>query len=79
MNFAVISPASTKELLSAIRDHQESNFRFCAGGTDLLLELKHQPNGNLTIINLARLTDDHFGYVAGSGDRIRIGARGDGK
>ena len=57
MNFDLITPETTEELLQAIDENQGNNFRFGAGYTDLILELGAQPDEDLTVINLARLSD----------------------
>ena len=74
MNFNVISPKTTEELLEVIADNQDNMFRFGAGCTDLLLELKKQPDENLTVINLAHLNDNRFTSISQCDDGIRIGA-----
>ena len=74
MNFNVANPETTEELLDLISEHQDNNFRFGAGCTDLLIELKKQPDENLTVINLTRLTDDYFTSIAECEDGIRIGS-----
>ncbi|MBC8204614.1 FAD binding domain-containing protein [bacterium] len=74
MNFNVISPKSTPELLDLISQHQDNNFRFCAGGTDLLLEIKKQPSDDLTVINLAQLDDRLFTSIAKDDKYFRLGA-----
>ena len=56
----VISPESTKELLATIDENMDKEFRFGAGYTDLLVELRKQPNNELIVINLAYLEDDEF-------------------
>lgn len=74
MNFNVVSPSTTEELLKQISRHQDGDFRFGAGYTDLILELKNESDDSLTIINLARLKDDKFTSIAESEAGIRIGA-----
>ncbi len=74
MNFNVLSPETTTELFETITEYQNSNFRFCAGGSDLLLELKLHSESDLTLINLARLNDDQFSTIQRCDDGIRIGA-----
>ena len=74
MNFNVISPETTDELLDAIVANQGKQLRFGAGYTDLLLDLKKQPDENLTIINLAHLNDNRFTSISQCDDGIRIGA-----
>lgn len=72
MNIEVISPETTSELLNVITEN--NNYRFSAGGSDLMLELKQQSKSYLTVINLARLSDDQFSTIQKSGDGLRIGA-----
>jgi CO/xanthine dehydrogenase FAD-binding subunit len=74
MKFNVASPVNTKDLLELISATQDRNFRFGAGYTDLLIELKKQPNQDLTVINLAQLTDDNFRAISKVADGFRIGA-----
>ncbi|KPL07462.1 hypothetical protein AMJ86_04425 [bacterium SM23_57] len=74
MNFNVITPLTTKELLKTITENQDINFRFGAGCTDLLVELKKEPVEGLTVINLTQLTDDHFTSITSTNEGIRIGA-----
>ncbi len=65
MNFNTISPLTITELLEAIKSNQNNHFRFGAGYTDLILELQHQDENDLTIINLAKLNDS-FWLLLGS-------------
>jgi len=74
MKFNVENPKTTKELLKLISDYQDRNFRFGAGYTDLLLEIKKQPDNNLTVINLANLNDNLFTSIQKCDEEIRIGA-----
>lgn len=74
MNFAVVSPATAEELFRVIADHQAGNFRFGAGYTDLIPELKKQSSEDLTVINLAHLRDHHFTAIERTDAAIRIGA-----
>jgi CO/xanthine dehydrogenase FAD-binding subunit len=73
MNFNVLSPRTTEELLAAISELQGKRFRFGAGGTDLYLEIKKNPVEDLTIINLAQLNDDDFTSIVASDSEIKIG------
>ena len=57
MKFDLITPETTEELLRAIDEKQGNNFRFGGGYTDLILELRAQPDEELTVINLAKLSD----------------------
>ena len=74
MNFNIISPETSKDLLETISANQGKKFRFGAGYTDLLLELKRQPEEGLTVINLARLNDGLFTSIESGDDGLRIGA-----
>ena len=74
MNFNLISPETTNELLEVIAENRGNKFRFGAGCTDLLLELKKQPDEGLIVVNLARLNDNRFTSIEKTDDGIRIGA-----
>ncbi len=74
MNFNVLSPVTTSELLDQISENQDRNFRFGAGYTDLVIELKKQPHEGLTVINLAQLKDEKFTGISDSEKGLRIGA-----
>jgi len=73
-DFKVESPQTADELLAVIAASQGKNFRFGAGGTDLLLELKRTTYENLTIVNLARLKDQTFRSITKAEGGFRIGA-----
>ncbi len=70
----VISPETTEELLATIDENMDKKIRFGAGYTDLLVELRKQPNNELIVINLAYLEDDKFTSISKSDSGIRIGA-----
>ena len=74
MNFHVVSPEKTEALLKAITENQSDTFRFGAGYTDLMLELRQQPNEQVTVINLAYLNDEQFTTIEKTDDGVRIGA-----
>lgn len=74
MNFNVVSPRTTGELLSLISDHQHANFCFGAGCTDLLPLLKKQPIADLTVINLGQLRDDQFTAIRRQPEGLVLGA-----
>ena len=74
MNFNTISPLTITELLEAIKSNQNNHFRFGAGYTDLILELQHQDENDLTIINLAKLNDSSLKNTSKTNLGIRIGA-----
>ena len=73
MNFNVITPHNEPELLAAVSEYQD-NFRFGAGFTDLILEIKKQAPKGLTVINLAQLKDDHFTLLVRDENGINIGS-----
>ncbi|HLG34409.1 MAG TPA: FAD binding domain-containing protein [Bacteroidia bacterium] len=75
MSFEIINPSTTKELLSTVKKFQKKNFRFGAGCTDLLLELKKNPEEDLTIINLAQVKDVQLTGIKKNSTGLRIGAR----
>ncbi len=72
MEFNIINPKTKSELLGAIR--RENHFRFGAGFTDLLMELRKQPEENLTIINLSQIKDAQFTDIKKSAKVYHIGA-----
>lgn len=72
MEFNIINPRTRSELLGAIR--REDHFRFGAGCTDLLMELKKNPEEGLTVINLSQVKDAQFSGVKRSAKGIRLGA-----
>ena len=74
MDINIISPQTSDELLTAIGENQGNKFRFGAGYSDLLLELKRQSDPGLTIINLDKLEDDRFSSIQNDEDEVRIGA-----
>jgi CO/xanthine dehydrogenase FAD-binding subunit len=74
VNFELISPETTDELLEVISERRGKRFRFGAGGTDLILELKKQPEENLTVVNLGNLNDERFTSIETQDDGFRIGA-----
>jgi CO/xanthine dehydrogenase FAD-binding subunit len=74
MNLNVITPETTEELLEAIAKNQGNKFRFGAGYTDMILELKKDPVEELTVINLAMLHGEAFTSMEKHDNGIRIGA-----
>ncbi|MCP3931287.1 MAG: hypothetical protein GY705_19550 [Bacteroidetes bacterium] len=74
MDFKVINTTTTDELLKAIADNQQNNFRIGAGYTDLILELKHQETEGLTIINIAPLKESDFNSIIEKEKFIVLGA-----
>lgn len=74
MIFNLVTPETTEDLLEQISLNEGKKFRFGAGYTDLLPELKKQPVFDLTVINLDRLKDDRFTTISEDEDQVRIGA-----
>lgn len=74
MNFEIINPATTEELLGTIKKFQKEKFRFGAGCTDLLMELKKNPEEKLTVINLAQVKDASFTGIKKTAEQFRLGA-----
>jgi len=74
MEFDIISPGTTDDLLKFISENQGSNYRFGAGYTDLIPELRKEPDSDLVVVNLATLKDDMFTSVGECDKGIRIGA-----
>lgn len=72
MDFDIVIPKTKSELLSAIR--KEKNFRFAAGCTDLLMELRKKNEDNITLINLTQIRDAKLNAISKSAKGIRIGA-----
>ena len=60
--------------MEAIKQNQKNHFRFGAGYTDLIPELKTQKQDDLTVINLAKLKDKDFTSINDSKEGSRIGA-----
>lgn len=73
-NFNVISPETTENLLKVMAENQGKKFRFGAGYTDLILEIKAAPDEELTVINLARLDDAQFTSIEKSDEGTTLGA-----
>jgi len=74
MDFNVISPKTIDDLLTVISDNQDSKFRFGAGYTDLLPELKENSPEDLKIINISQLSDGTFNDIIEKDDYIHVGA-----
>jgi CO/xanthine dehydrogenase FAD-binding subunit len=72
MDFNLISPLTKAGLLDAIR--RETHFRFGAGYTDLLMELKKKPKEGLTVINLSKIKDPLFTGLKKSANHFRLGS-----
>lgn len=75
MNFEIINPTTTKELLSVVKNLKREKFRFGAGCTDLLLELRKKPEENLTVINIAQVKDAVFTGIKKTSKGLTIGSR----
>jgi CO/xanthine dehydrogenase FAD-binding subunit len=71
MKFNVISPKTKTDLLKAMKN--ETYFRFGAGYTDLIPEMKKMEDIGYSIINLAQLNDQTFRNIKRGQDVIRIG------
>ena len=74
MNFEIVNPTNTKELLATVKKFQKKKFRFGAGCTDLLLELRKNPEEDLTVINLSRIKDIPFIGIKKTSGGMRLGA-----
>lgn len=74
MNFQIISPETIQDLKKDIQRLQGQSFRFGAGYTDLLMELRKSPNPELTIVNLARVTDPDFTQIKWDENGFFLGA-----
>lgn len=74
MDFDVISPKTHQELLEAISNNQNKNFRFGAGYTDLINDLNTKPQEELIVINLGQLSDDTFKSITFHENGVSIGA-----
>ncbi len=72
MDFKITSPKNKAGLLKAMQEGK--NFRFGAGYTDLLMELKKQEETSFTIINLAQLNDKTFTEINTISGGLRIGS-----
>lgn len=74
MNFEMEIPKTTEELLSVVKKHRNEKFRFGAGCTDLLMELKKKPEDDLLVINLSSVRDNEFTGISKKAKEFRIGA-----
>ncbi|NUM51916.1 MAG: FAD binding domain-containing protein [Flavobacteriales bacterium] len=74
MEFEIESPKNITELCKTIKSYRSKSFRFGAGYTDLLMELKKHTPRNLTVINLAQLKDVSFSSIRSTTKNIQIGA-----
>jgi CO/xanthine dehydrogenase FAD-binding subunit len=60
MHFDIVSPQTTAELLATVKKLKTKPFRFGAGYTDLMLELRKTETQGLTVVNLAHVRDNAF-------------------
>lgn len=74
MEFNIVSPGTTEDLLKFISENRDKNFRIGAGYTDLLPEIKKNREEGLIVVNLADLKDDMFTSVKECNEGLRIGA-----
>lgn len=74
MDFEVINVTTIDELLKAIADNQNNNFRIGAGYTDLIMDFKHQADDDLTVINIAQLDEVSFNAITEEDCNIVLGA-----
>ncbi len=74
LDFDVISPGTVEELLNEIENNKDNNFRFGAGFTDLIIELKKQSGPKINIINLSKINDSSFTSIEKTDKNINIGA-----
>ncbi|MCP4298870.1 MAG: hypothetical protein GY786_25090 [Proteobacteria bacterium] len=74
MKYDLISPRSKDELLSEIKTRQGTPFRFVAGNTDLLLEIKKSKPTDLSLINLGLLDLPEMRSIQIENNGLRIGS-----
>jgi len=74
MNFDVVSPATSAELLKVLNNLDGKEYRLGAGYSDLLLELKRESNDHLTVVNIANLDEEEFTSIKQEEDNLHIGA-----
>lgn len=74
MDFDVISPKTSSELLEAISSCKDKKIKFGAGYTDLINELHVKPQADLMVVNLDKLKDNNFRTISITEKGIRIGA-----
>ena len=73
MDFKVINTTTSDELLNAIADNQNNNFKVGAGFTDLINQLKKQNTEDLTIINIAQLKEAAYTQIIEEDISLTIG------
>ena len=74
MDFEIISPANSQELLSCLKNHQNESIKMGAGFTDLIIDIKRKKLVDLKVINLAKICDKEFTSIEIGDEHIRIGA-----
>lgn len=74
MEYQILSPQNIAELCKTVKSNIKKPFRFGAGYTDLLMEIKKSEIKNLTIINLAQINDTPFFGIKSSAKEFEIGA-----
>lgn len=74
MDFEVISPKTTPELLNAISINQANDFRIGAGFTDLINQFKSKDTEGVILISLAQLNDACFKQISENETNIQLGA-----
>lgn len=74
MEFDVISPKTSQELLDILGKFQDKKYRFGAGYTDLINDFNSKPQEGITVINLAQLKDDQFRSLTINEKGVRIGS-----
>ncbi len=74
MDFEVINTTTTDELLKAIADNQNNNFKIGAGFTDLITQFKNNPVKDLKVINISQLKDADFKEILEQENDLKIGA-----
>lgn len=74
MDFEILSPANTQELLNCLQNHQNESIKMGAGFTDLIIDIKKKKLTGLKVINLAKITDKEFTSIEITENKIRIGA-----
>lgn len=74
MSIECISPVDIKELRRALKNAGRRPFRFIAGGTDVLIELKRNSTAALLLVNISGLRDPEFRRISKQKGCLSIGA-----
>ncbi|MEB2328739.1 MAG: FAD binding domain-containing protein [Ignavibacteriaceae bacterium] len=74
MNFELINPQSFKELFLVLKKLKHRKYRYAAGCTDILIELKRNPEDDLTLVNLSQIKDFKFRGISQTKNSVRLGA-----